>query len=284
MPFCYNKRVKNEDFLALTDSLLHRDPHSNKGDYGRALIIGGSASYPFAPAIAARFATAMGPGYVALALGKENLAFTANRVPLSCVFPEDALLMSNRYSAILFGNGLENNAKNQKILLTLLKDYEGVLVIDATGLEILKEVTFAGKNDRSKIILTPHLGEARRLLNSEVLSKDPEAYVAEAQAYSEKNDVLILLKSYRSILLQKGEAPLPSDYEATPSLAQAGSGDALAGLFVGLLARSNPECSLSEKILYGDELFHRAARLREKEHPYLAGDIETLIPYLERAL
>jgi ADP-dependent NAD(P)H-hydrate dehydratase / NAD(P)H-hydrate epimerase len=255
---------------------------ANKGELGRALLFGGSRDYPFAPAIAATFASWSGVGYVGLALPSSCLALTAARVPLSCIFPSDPFQGINRYQAILFGNGLQDNAENQANLRRLLKEYEGILIVDATGLDLLKEVGFAEKNANLTVILTPHLGEAKRLLDSPIISKEPEDYQTLGQAFTDEHDVLLLLKSYHSLLLQKGKKAIASSYPATPSLAHAGSGDALAGLLLGLLARPHQDLSVPEIILMGDEAFHLAAASREKDYPECRDEIMSLLPYLDR--
>lgn len=274
-----NENVFNE----LKKKIFIRNPESNKGDLGKALIIGGSPSYPFAPAIASVFATFAGPGYVCLHLPEEVLPLAAGHIPLSCVFSADALKKSDRYSAILFGNGLEDNLTNQKILRDLLTKYAGTLIIDATGLDILKEIGFVGEKRAGRILLTPHPGEAKRLLGIAQLSPDPLSYSQEAQSYVDCHDVSLLLKSYYSVYFSKGQKPVSSTYPPTPCLAHAGSGDALAGLLVGLFAR-RPDVSFSEVVLFADELFHRAASLYEKEHPLIHEDVSSLLPFLEKAL
>ena len=276
--------MQENEFQKLKARLFQREANANKGDFGKALVIGGSLSYPFAPAIAATFMDFVGPGYVCLSLPQEIFAITSKRVPLSCVFSSDALTHLSRYSAILFGNGLEKNDANMALLSSLLKDYEGVLAIDATGLDLLKEVGFRGNNGKKTIILTPHLGEARRLLNGEFLPKEPEDYASLAQAYAEEHDLFLLLKSSHSILFGKGMKPMASSYPPTPSLAHAGSGDALAGLVTGLLAKPHPEVLTQDVVLFADELFHRGAALNEQEHPYAHEDVIALLPYLEKAL
>lgn len=276
--------MQENEFQKLKKQLFYRDNNANKGDFGKALVIGGSLSYPFAPAIAASFLDFAGPGYVCLSLPPEILPITATRVALSCVFSSDALTNLNRYSAILFGNGLEKNETNKALLGSLLQDYEGTLVIDATGIDLLKEVGFAGDNGKKTIILTPHLGEARRLLGSDLMSKEPDDFSSLAQAYVESHGVFLLLKSAHSILFGKGMKPVASSYPPTPSLAHAGSGDALAGLLTGLLAKPHPDGKTEEVILFADELFHRGAALFEKEHPIAHQDIVDYLPFLEKAL
>jgi ADP-dependent NAD(P)H-hydrate dehydratase / NAD(P)H-hydrate epimerase len=286
----------------ISDLYLKRDPKSNKSDYGRALLIGGSAEYPGAILIAASFAALSGDGYNALAVPSSIYPVVASRVPLTFVYEnfftfEDGFPIPGneeklaecckRYSSILIGNGLKDCERNYLFLAKIIEEYEGILVIDATGLALLAEYgieVLARKQKNSTIILTPHSGEAAKLFGVKLLKRDPSAYRTLATAFAKKHQVYILLKSYKSILVEPDGKATSSSYGPTPSLAKAGSGDGLAGYLTGLLAYGTKKETASEVIFFADEMIHRSAKTaEEKKSPGLAsilsakGEIENII-------
>jgi NAD(P)H-hydrate epimerase len=267
----------------IRDLYWERDPKSLKSDYGKALLIGGSLAYPGSIVIAAQFAALAGDGYNALALPHSIYPIAAARAPLSAIYENfkvagDSYLIDENleelsrclrsYSSVLFGNGIYDSKANYDLLSYLIASYGGLLVIDATGLALLAEYgveVLKKKKTESTIILTPHLGEAARLLKVDQKTKDPEAYEELGSAFAKEYGVYLLLKSYRSLLIDPSGTTFASEYAPTPSLGKAGSGDGLAGYLTGLLAYGTKKESVTDLILFADALVHEGAALAEDE-------------------
>lgn len=257
---------------------LYRDPQKNKSDFGRVLLIGSSHAYPLAVLIAEWAASKVGNGYLALSVPDEVYPIVASRCSLTTIFepmenhhesffPSEELFEKiDRYDAILFGNGIASTKENYEFLCELIRNYRKRLVLDATALSLLAAYgceIFLEKPETAEILLTPHLGEARRLFKSDVMSRHPKEYLSSALAFNRKYHTHMFLKSYQSYYVDEKEATL-SPALSSPSLAKAGSGDGLAGYLAGVLAFPLKE-ELKERVLFADRMIHLAAKTSEQE-------------------
>ncbi|MCX7820749.1 MAG: NAD(P)H-hydrate dehydratase [Brevinematales bacterium] len=247
-------------FLLLTDEyvkrlLKKRARDTHKGNYGHLLIIGGYGG-DFKKGIKAMGGSVILSGLAALRSGVGLLTIACHNNVLYSIqssIPEamtfgwlennksiesiKKLIENNFIRTVLIGNGFFNG-KFQKRLLEMLLSHPIVnrIVIDADGLNILskdskllKELSSSGKN----IILTPHIGEASRLL---------KLYPHEIK--NKKLDVIkMLVDLTNSTVILKDSVSLICDGEnvfvnnrGSSSLAKGGSGDILAGLVAGFLA------------------------------------------------
>lgn len=264
-----------------------RNPEGIKSDFGKTLIIGSSLPYPSATRIAALFSSLSGTGYTSLCVPKVIYPLAASRVSLNSVFSPWCLedLQSEEknskkktldgYSSLLFGNGIEISEKNLRLLEDILTLYHGTLLIDATGIRRFKEILdsgFHGPFSPKRILLTPHLGEARTLLGLSLPSRNPQDYAKEAQSFSRQHHVRLLLKSFSSLLVTEKER-IPSSYPPCSLLGKAGSGDGLSGYLAGLLSFAGSLMSKEEVILFGDQRIHLAAERKAEEISPAIGSI-----------
>ena len=259
------------DFEKMIDSLYHqRKDDSIKNDFGKMLIIGGSRKYPNAVLISALLAGVSGVGFVSIGVpdsiypevvtkSGHTVTFEPSSVASDDISYSERQLeqIMKNYSSILFGNGISDSLMNKRLLGKLLLDYEGILVIDATGISLLSQLEVT--KFKPKVILTPHLGEAGNLLKMDTRSRNPEDYVKEAKLFCKKNQCQVLLKSDHSVLVDEEGNDYPSDYPPTPCLAKAGSGDGLSGYLAGILAYGTKDFSLVDCILFADKMIHEAA-------------------------
>ncbi len=265
----------------------HRESSSIKNDFGKVLILGGSKQYPNAPLISSFFASKSGVGYVSLGIPSSIYGIVATKSILTNIFEptnQDGDFLSYEeehlkricmdYSAILFGNGICDCVENEKVLSFLLSHYSKNLILDATGIKIFARLDEKKDKKMPNIFLTPHLGEARLLLQAEIHSRNPEDYLPYARNYALCHSCNLLLKSNHSLFVnQKGEV-FPSDsYSSTPSLAKAGSGDGLAGYLAGILAYGEKRLKTEDCVLLADRVIHEAALLSSKEKTEGSGDI-----------
>lgn len=248
------KRFLNEDFRFL-------DEKSHKSQNGRTLIIGSSHKYPTSIVLCANGAVSSGVGYVALDPLDDSYNIVATRAPLQCIYDNE----TEKCDSILFGNGVVDSLETKLILATLIAsmNHKQTLVIDASGIEIFKKL---GRIEhQGPILLTPHLGEARVLLDLKEIPSDINILLDKAKHFAYDRRVNILIKSHESYLVTENCEVSPSFYHPTAALAKAGSGDVLAGFLAGLLARySKKPYSLKEIVLFGDWLFHYAMHEYER--------------------
>lgn len=263
--------------VSLRSYLPERPPDAHKGTFGHALIIGGSRGKGGAAALAALAAlrvgaglvTAMVPGSVApsfqrYTLSPMSLPYGDTQVPF---LNEAAALWAKPHlqqkQSIGIGPGLGNNPDTQNFLKELLPHLQAPCVLDADALNILAEREELWESVPKGSIITPHPGEAARLLGT--TSEHIQARRLEsAQRLSQKREVIVVLKGANPIVATpRGESYLFSFRE--PALAKAGSGDVLTGMIAGFMAQGVPPLKAALLSVYVQWL---AARLlRRQMHP-----------------
>ncbi len=283
------------EFESITKKLYHhRNSNSIKNDFGKTLILGGSRRYPLSVVISASFATLSGTGFVSLGVPSSIYPLVVSKAYPTWIYEpgmkeSDSLSysegelekISNSYSSILFGNGIADTKENERVLAYLLSGYKGNLIVDATGLTLLKRIGAASFS--GNVILTPHLGEAGRLFDMNIHSRNPEDYLSMAESYAESHSCYVLLKSADSILVTK-DGEYHNGFLPTPSLAKAGSGDGLAGYLAGLLSYGTKDFSVTDLILFADLMIHKASYLSALKETDGLSDILSCIPMIKKII
>ena len=215
--------------------LSSRPLNAHKGDSGRILIYAGSLGMAGAAAMCAKAAVAVGAGLTTMVCEKEIIPILQILVPNAmCMDIEEAVKNPPAYDVLAVGCGLSQRDGVWDNILKLF-DPEKPSVWDADALNLLaKHPMQLGK----KAVLTPHPGEAARLLGmsiQDVLQNPLES----ARALQEKYGCRVLLKSDVSIACGVNWITGCPHYVinalGTPALAKGGSGDALAGILAALL-------------------------------------------------
>lgn len=225
-----------------------RMTESNKGSYGSVLAAAGSMAYRGAAALCTEGALRGGAGLVYLASVEPVIQLVLSRTPECCacgcrtaanggIHPQDADALrrwfADRHAVLLAGPGLGESAADVcKALLGRNAPWAGA-VLDADALNALAAGKYKGDLP-ANTILTPHPGEAARLLG---------CTVADVQADREQA-VLRLAETYHCVAVLKGSGTLIAapggellhNAAGNAGLARGGSGDILAGLTAGLLA------------------------------------------------
>lgn len=224
-------------------NLPARKKTSHKGTYGRVRIIGGSANMPGAPLIAAESAMRAGAGLttlchaVSLAGAYRKRVKEATLLPLPdkdgyIVFDETAIGEAMRGAdAIAVGMGMGKNSFLAGIIEYIARNFDGVLVIDADGLNALVGRLDALKGHKCKLVLTPHRGEFQRLFGE---CKESEI-VSFAEQNAKRLDAVIVCKSNTTVITDGNETYINAS--GSPAMSKGGSGDALAGAIAALSCR-----------------------------------------------
>ena len=258
-----------------TPSWPKRPRDSHKGHFGHVLIIGGHHGYSGAARLAAEAAARVGAGLVSVATRAAHAALlNTGRPELMCHACENeaALLpLLQQATVIVIGPGLGQEDWGRRLLLAALRS--GLpLVVDADALNLI-----AQQPCRNECwILTPHPGEAARLLgqNSATIQRDRFAAARALQQY------------YGGVVVLKGAGTLIDDgkhcYVATcgnPGMASGGMGDVLAGVIGGLWAQGWPawDAACRGVVVHGSAA-DRAAQ-NGGERGLLASDV---LPYLRQ--
>jgi ADP-dependent NAD(P)H-hydrate dehydratase / NAD(P)H-hydrate epimerase len=216
---------------------LPEDAH--KGDAGRVLLVCGSANMPGAAVLSARAAQRAGAGLVSVACLDAEL-----RTILPVAAPESILvdaapdplaaLRGRKDHARVVGPGLGPTARTDRLVRGLLADdSEGGWVLDADALNVLAGELGALRARRGPMVLTPHPGEAARLLRREI-PREESGRIAAAKEIAARAGAICCLKGHRTVVAE-GERVYLNE-TGNPGMATAGSGDVLAGILVAYLA------------------------------------------------
>ena len=232
-----------------------RKADSNKGSYGAVLAAAGSTAYRGAAALCTEGALRSGAGLVYLASVEPVLQLALTRTPECCVcpcrtarsggiHPQDADALRSWFcgknnTVLLAGPGLgESAAPVCKALLRRSAPWCAA-VLDADALNALA----TGKLKRLPLpkntVLTPHPGEAARLLGSSVRQVQADRPAA-ARALAETYGCVAVLKGSGTLIAQP-DGTLWRCSTGNAGLAKGGSGDVLAGMTAGLLAAGLPQ-------------------------------------------
>ena len=223
----------------LRPRLLHREDASHKGDYGHLLIVAGCQSMPGAAVLATGAALRSGCGLVTLHSTPRALQAAVERCPSAMLSEDPGEAFSrlpvslDRYTAVAVGPGLGRLPETQEALLVLLseaKERRLPVVLDADALNILSELPGWKSYVPMGSVLTPHLGELRRLFPGE------EGRERRAQELCSDAGCALVMKGFHSKVFTPDGACLVNA-TGNPGLAKGGSGDVLTGLLGGLLAR-----------------------------------------------
>jgi hydroxyethylthiazole kinase-like uncharacterized protein yjeF len=257
-------------------ALPARRQAAHKGDNGRLLLIGGGPSMGGAIRLAAEAALRIGAGLVYVATHPDNLGVVmSGRPEIICrgaLVPDDFRDLVAAADAVVLGPGLGRSEWAQAIWAAAI-EAQAPLVVDADGLNLLAQRHVA----RSRWILTPHPGEAARLLSSSVprVNADRLGVVTEL---GRRFGAATVLKGANSLVSVPDSSDCPYVCDAgNPGMATAGMGDVLSGVLGGLLAQTRDvERSATAGVLVHALAGDSAAR-EGGERGLLASD---LMPFL----
>ena len=214
---------------------------AHKGDAGRVLSVCGSRAMPGAAVLVARAAQRAGAGLVTVAcLDVELMAIIPGAAPeavlLELTRPTDLpfALATNMHHAIVAGPGLGNVERTRGIVQMLLASAGNApLVLDADALNVLGNEPDKLRQRRAPIVITPHPGEASRLLGREIPS-DAAGRESCARDLARASGAIVCLKGHGTVVTD-GARVYVND-TGNPGMATAGAGDVLAGILGAYLA------------------------------------------------
>lgn len=226
--------------------LPDRDPWAHKGDFGKILLLCGSRGFTGAAALAAMGALCSGAGLVYLGVPESIYTIEAIKLTEPVVFPlpdQDGMLAVDAVSdiiqclsgknAVLVGPGLGQSEGTRCAVQAVLEQFDGPVVLDADGINVLKTHKDILRGRTSPTILTPHDGEFCRI--GGVLGTDR---VHSAQMLARDLGVTVLLKGHETVITD-GETCYVNN-TGNPGMAVGGCGDVLAGILVSLLGQGVP--------------------------------------------
>lgn len=227
-------------------SIPARAADAHKGHFGKILIVGGSRAMPGAASLAGTAALRAGAGLVRIAVplsaaGPVSSHFSCyTLVPCpetdqGTLGPEAALPILQALEdtdVVALGPGISTRPETARLVLSLIRDVQHPLIVDADGLNILAMDLSVVQKRKMPTLLTPHPGEFARLAKT----RTPPEKEKRLDAARE------LARRLKSILLLKGHGTVVTDGERShivatgnPGMATAGSGDVLTGMIASLI-------------------------------------------------
>ncbi len=216
-----------------------RPNYSNKGTFGKILVIAGSRDISGAAYLCAKAAFRCGAGLVRILTTKENREVLQRLLPEAIVnvydyenFDEKILRASLAWCNVAaigpgFGTGDVQKKMIQEVLQAKLPT-----VVDADGLNNIAEEKTLKEKLHKDVIITPHLGEMSRLIDTDIKTLQ-ETLLQSAKKACTEFDCICILKDARTVIAQKDSVCI--NLTGNHGMASAGSGDVLTGILAGLI-------------------------------------------------
>lgn len=210
---------------------------SHKGTYGHLAVIAGSLGYHGAAVLAAEGALAAAPGLVTVLTQPDCYVPVASQLKSAMVRPwADRIELPENCTAVLVGLGLASTDLPDRLKESVRKlwcEEEMAVIADASALDWLPE---GATPDGALRVITPHPGEAARMLGQTTAAVQSDRAAALRELSARFGDCWVALKGHQTLVgRSKGEISVNST--GNPWLARGGSGDVLAGFLGGLLAQ-----------------------------------------------
>ncbi len=233
------------DWNQQTRLLPGRRQTANKGDFGHLLVVGGNTGMSGAARLAGEAALRAGVGRVSIATHPAHAAvlnLTRPELMVHAVAEAaelDGLL--ERATLVALGPGLGQDAWGRALYARVMAA-KTPLVVDADGLNLLAQQP----QRRDDWVLTPHPGEAARLLGVTVAEVEKDRFAALQQLRSRYGGVVVL-KGAGTLVGGPGQRPAALCVDGNPGMASAGMGDALTGVIAALIGQGM-ELSLAAEV------------------------------------
>jgi ADP-dependent NAD(P)H-hydrate dehydratase / NAD(P)H-hydrate epimerase len=280
--------ITAEDIAPL---IATRRAAANKGNFGHALIVGGSLGKGGAAAMAGISSLRVGAGLSTVATPKSVLPTVAGFHPE--VMTEPVLetdegtvaklalgCISNLAvgkTVIAVGPGISRNSETSELVRELVTKRTIPLVLDADGLNAFEEHRDKLNGNAGPLVLTPHPGEMARLTGLTVPAIQRDR-INVAQTYAREHRLVLVLKGHRTLVASpSGEVWVNTT--GNPGMATGGTGDILTGMVAGLIAQ-NPN-RIFEAVLAAVHLHGLAGDLARDalgEHSLVATDLLSTLP------
>ncbi|MGN1317804.1 MAG: NAD(P)H-hydrate dehydratase [Lachnospirales bacterium] len=259
--------INNSNYFVVDSiNMPKRNPNSHKGTYGKAYIVAGSENMAGAAILNCKCAYMVGAGLVNLCTTKNVISVINTLLPEAITTDRENIDLSyGNVCAVGSGLGI-----NYELVANVIKNYKGNIVIDADGLNSIKDDTDILSFCKGRCVITPHLMEMSRLTGFDV-EYIKNNLIDVAKDFAKKYEIVVVLKDAHTIITDGNKVCI--NITGTPAMSKGGSGDCLCGAITGLLAQG---FSLFESGLMGAYICGKAGEIaRDKygEYSVMARDI-----------
>ena len=223
------------NFDSITIKIPTRLENSHKGNFGRVLVVGGSEGMGGAGILSSEACLFCGAGLVHLNTHPSNVEASLIRNPeIMALGINKNISIPEKVDVLLCGPGLRNDKWSNNVFNEIFNTAKiKTSVFDAGALDFISEKII---EDNQNIILTPHPGEAAKLLG--VSSNEiQEDRVNAAKTISKEFSAYVILKGKDTIICSQNSEDVFKCSEGGPELSSGGTGDVLAGVISALIAQ-----------------------------------------------
>lgn len=273
------------EIIGLTDkAFVHnkirkRPDDMHKGQCGKVLIAAGQHMMAGAAIFALRSALRSGSGLVYGLCTSEIVPIIQTSVPEAiCTLWDASKVDMTKYDAICVGPGMGVGSRTEEILVCALTQSQKPVLIDADGLNTVAascELQTIIKNRNYPVIITPHIGEASRLLGNLDLSNYSKLEIGER--LHDLYGCISVVKGHET-LVAVSEEKAYINTTGNPGMATAGSGDVLSGIITSLAGQGYVADDAARLGVYIHGLAGDIAREKVGEYGLIASDIIENLP------
>jgi NAD(P)H-hydrate epimerase len=268
-------QVLDESSIRLPEK---RKKNSHKNQYGHVLVIGGNRGMSGAPRLAGMAALRSGAGLVSLCVHADSVVPVASAHAELMVSSWDDVAEKMKYaSVIVIGPGL-GHCEQAAGVLQQLSGFDKPMIIDADALEPV----FLSSVKARSVVITPHPGEAARLLNTKT-ARIQQDRVGSLQRLLDSWPFVCVLKGAGSLCGHKGKL-LSLCPRGHSGMATAGTGDVLAGMIGGYVAQGVDPLQATQTAVYIHALAAEDYARDFDENSLIASDIIDRIALISRIL
>lgn len=266
--------------------LPDRPEDSNKGTYGRLLVIAGSKGMAGAAYLNAHAAYMTGAGLVRIYTSSDNREILQTLLPEAIITTyeeynkEELLSLLTWADSVCIGSGLGMSRLSEKILKTVIEYVKVPCLIDADGLNLLAEnKNYLNQMAERRFVITPHMKEMSRLtgISVEELKADRIQILKD---FISRYRITCVLKDSRTLIASE-EKGIRMNLTGNSTMAKAGSGDVLAGVISGWMVQGKEAEDAAELGTYIHGLSGDLAKFEKGVYSVMARD---LIEYISKAL
>lgn len=266
--------------------LPDRPEDSNKGTYGRLLVIAGSKGMAGAAYLNAHAAYMTGAGLVRIYTSSDNREILQTLLPEAIITTyeeynkEELLSLLTWADSVCIGSGLGMSRLSEKILKTVIEYVKVPCLIDADGLNLLAEnKNYLNQMAERRFVITPHMKEMSRLTGTPVEELKADR-IQILKDFISRYRITCVLKDSRTLIASE-EKGIRMNLTGNSAMAKAGSGDVLAGVISGWMVQGKEAEDAAELGTYIHGLSGDLAKFEKGVYSVMARD---LIEYISKAL
>ena len=273
------KKMKNSSLITqsyVNTFIRKRQKDIHKGNCGRVLVFAGSKGMAGAAVLCARAAFRAGAGLVRVSVPEELFPILQIGIPeATCITRERVLEELAQDPVMAVGPGLGDEKENGILIRKILEQTDKPVILDADGLNLMQNHLDVMKRARSKLIITPHPGEAAKLLKKGTAEINGDRLGCAAELAAITGSVTVLKGAGSVVATPEGKTYINTT--GNPGMATGGSGDVLTGVVAAFAGQGVDVEAAAAAGVFLHGMAGDLAKDRMGEYGLIASDIADMI-------